>query len=237
MGEIHGDFETYIQLIDQKVKLFTTAINEVEDLCCTYSNQGPRVISRTSKLHILHHLQHDLVRFATAIHYESEKGEQFNKFIHEHIFLTNRHNPSRDVLTFFGRQFMFRHIIEGGYWDDNDTHINAGEAILQYMDTHKDFTETYLGKDREYADNNTACKDFKKGVAGFFVDCETSVYILGQIEDIITQDNTNNILPKFDILNVSQRPRWKSHHNPYRTATGFRIFTGELLQIQIPKAH
>ncbi|KAG2213764.1 hypothetical protein INT45_006174 [Circinella minor] len=60
------------------------------------------IISKTPKLHYLHHLKEDLKRFATAIHTESEKGEQFNKFIREHIFHTNRHNPSRDVLELFG---------------------------------------------------------------------------------------------------------------------------------------
>ncbi|KAI8136690.1 hypothetical protein BJV82DRAFT_584321 [Fennellomyces sp. T-0311] len=86
---------------------------------------------------------------------------------------------------------MYFHIME--------TYNSMGGYVGSYMDINKDFTETYLEKDREYADNNTACKDFKEGVAGFFVDCATSVYILRQIEDIITQDNT-----KFAHLKVYQ---------------------------------
>ncbi|KAI9492236.1 hypothetical protein BDB00DRAFT_762502, partial [Zychaea mexicana] len=66
------------------------------------------------KLHILHHIVEDIERFATAIHFESEKGEQFNKFLREHIFHTNRHNPSRDLLVSFGRYTMFRCIVNGG---------------------------------------------------------------------------------------------------------------------------
>ncbi|KAI9477116.1 hypothetical protein BDB00DRAFT_776017, partial [Zychaea mexicana] len=66
------------------------------------------------KLHILHHIVEDIERFATAIHFESEKGEQFNKFLREHIFHTNRYNPSRDLLVSFGRYTVFRCIVNGG---------------------------------------------------------------------------------------------------------------------------
>ncbi|KAI8136578.1 hypothetical protein BJV82DRAFT_706052 [Fennellomyces sp. T-0311] len=107
MGQISDDFGEYCRIVHQKVDELTAAIIELEAVCATYHIAGSRVVSKTSKLHILHHLRDDLVRFAPAIHFESEKGEQFNKFIRERIFHTNRHNSSRDVLTLFGRQFIF----------------------------------------------------------------------------------------------------------------------------------
>lgn len=71
-------------------------------------------ISSKPKLHMLYHLQEDLDRFGTAMHFDTEKGEQFNKFIREHVQHTNRQCPSLDVLKLFGQQFMFRHIVDGG---------------------------------------------------------------------------------------------------------------------------
>ncbi|KAI8144219.1 hypothetical protein BJV82DRAFT_608751 [Fennellomyces sp. T-0311] len=210
MGQIQYDYDQYIDLIDTKVKALTVFVTEIESMCATVSNTGPRIISETSKLHILHHLKDDLSRFAPAIHYESEKGEQFNKFIREHIQHTNRHNPSRDVLTLFGRQFMFRHIIDGGFWADkkSEERISAGDGILDYMDNHPEFGPIYLGGDRQFTDNNSSLKEFKKGLAAFFLDLESDIdsnplYILALIEDIVEEDGS-----KYVHLNVYEPIRY-----------------------------
>lgn len=96
------------------------------------------------KLHMLHHMADDIFRFSMPVNYETEHGEQFNKFIREEIFRTNRHSPSKDVATAFARQFMIHHIISGGsfladYRDDatNSTkvrrvvHVSSGIAQLK----------------------------------------------------------------------------------------------------------
>ncbi|KAL0086822.1 hypothetical protein F4703DRAFT_1942034 [Phycomyces blakesleeanus] len=66
------------------------------------------------KVHLLHHITDDIVRFGSVLQYETENGEQFNKFIREHLFKTNRHSTSRDVATRFGKQFICRHLCNGG---------------------------------------------------------------------------------------------------------------------------
>ncbi|KAI8138647.1 hypothetical protein BJV82DRAFT_477002, partial [Fennellomyces sp. T-0311] len=66
------------------------------------------------KLHILHHLPDNIKRFGCALHFESEKGEQFNKFIQEHLFHTNRHSTSCDVACKFGKQIALQHVIDNG---------------------------------------------------------------------------------------------------------------------------
>ncbi|KAI9491227.1 hypothetical protein BDB00DRAFT_874621 [Zychaea mexicana] len=109
-------FGFYCELVQQKVQGLTDRINEVERVFPSrpVNSKKKPVISETPKLHYLHHIADDLDRFATAIHFEFEKGEQFNKFVREHIFHSNRHNPSRDALEMIGRQIMFRHVIDGG---------------------------------------------------------------------------------------------------------------------------
>ncbi|KAI7851827.1 hypothetical protein BDC45DRAFT_537981 [Circinella umbellata] len=127
-----------------KLDDFTAHINLIKNVFpknTTIHSRKQPIISKTSKLHYLHHLKEDLKCFATAIHTKSEKGEQFNKFIHEHIFHTNRHNPSHDVLELFGQQMMFKHIIDG------DSHVSLSSGIQHYLDNHPNFQEQYLGYD------------------------------------------------------------------------------------------
>ncbi|KAI8327752.1 hypothetical protein BC941DRAFT_315945, partial [Chlamydoabsidia padenii] len=66
------------------------------------------------KTHLLLHLGDDIRRLGCALHFETEKGEMFNKFIHQHIVHTNRHSTTRDIATRFGRQEMLRHIVNNG---------------------------------------------------------------------------------------------------------------------------
>ncbi|KAG2214881.1 hypothetical protein INT45_001411 [Circinella minor] len=181
MGKIYQNFNFYCELIQRKLDDFTAYINIIENVFSkntTIHSRKQPIISKTPKLHYLHHIKEDLKRFATAIHTESEKGEQFNKLIREHIFYTNRHNPSRDVLELFGRQMMFKHVIGGGAWVDDDSRVSLSSSIQHYLDNHINFREQYLGYDREYTDNNNSSKDMKVGVTGFFMIIILIVYDL-----------------------------------------------------------
>ncbi|KAI9316710.1 hypothetical protein BX666DRAFT_1877986 [Dichotomocladium elegans] len=184
IGHIQNDFEQYNILMHQKVCDLTAAIRRVEENCNTFHIAGSRVISNTSKLHMLRYLKDDLARFASAIHFESEKGEQFDKFIRKQIFHTNRHNPSGDVLSLFGRQFIFRHILDGGYWEDRDARVTATDAIVNYKQGLPGFELIYLDGDREFSDNNTSVNEFKKAIARFFIDRRTTRLIVGETMDI-----------------------------------------------------
>ncbi|KAI9351067.1 hypothetical protein BD770DRAFT_291174, partial [Pilaira anomala] len=66
------------------------------------------------KTHFLHHIVDDIIRFGPAVHFETEHGEQYNKFIREAILRTNRHFSARDITFRFARQFVIRHLINGG---------------------------------------------------------------------------------------------------------------------------
>ncbi|OAD68750.1 hypothetical protein PHYBLDRAFT_150341 [Phycomyces blakesleeanus NRRL 1555(-)] len=60
------------------------------------------------------HNTDDIVCFDSVLQYKTENGEQFNKFICEHLFKTNHHFTSRDVATRFGKQFICWHLCNGG---------------------------------------------------------------------------------------------------------------------------
>jgi hypothetical protein len=65
-------------------------------------------------VHLLCHLGEDIRRFGTALNFETEKSEQFNKHIHEKIGHTNRKSPSSDIGTKFGQQAIMKHVVDGG---------------------------------------------------------------------------------------------------------------------------
>lgn len=93
MGQITTAFVQYTGLLKAKVNELVDALNMVDDVLLEKKKGKGRISSRP-KVHMLYYLMEDVERFATAMHYASEKGEQFNKFTREHIFHTNRQNPS-----------------------------------------------------------------------------------------------------------------------------------------------
>ncbi|KAI9006584.1 hypothetical protein CLU79DRAFT_666431, partial [Phycomyces nitens] len=66
------------------------------------------------KVHYLHHLHEDIEWSGCALHFETEKGEMFNKFIREQLFHTNRKGPSKGVVIRFGKQEVLKHAVDGG---------------------------------------------------------------------------------------------------------------------------
>ncbi|KAL9539146.1 hypothetical protein MBANPS3_010437 [Mucor bainieri] len=84
-----------------------------------------------SKMHILCHLAEEITRHGAPTLYETEKGEQFNKFIREALFRTNRRNPSRDTATAFGKRLITRHILSGGSWTAAGRRTAASHKALQ----------------------------------------------------------------------------------------------------------
>ncbi|KAL0077456.1 hypothetical protein J3Q64DRAFT_1628563, partial [Phycomyces blakesleeanus] len=104
----------YNMYIDEVEKAVTSLIQELHYYDITCEIEGHNPYSSKPKVHLLTHLPDDLRRFGTALHYETEKGEQFNKHIREHLMHTNRLNTSRDVCLKFAKQSAMRHIIDGG---------------------------------------------------------------------------------------------------------------------------
>ncbi|KAL0091406.1 hypothetical protein J3Q64DRAFT_1819128 [Phycomyces blakesleeanus] len=66
-------------------------------------------------------------------------------------------NTLKDICLKFSKQYMTRHIIDGGSWiGKNGLRETCGKAIAKYMQQNSDrkFYETLLGASREFADNN-----------------------------------------------------------------------------------
>ncbi|KAL9538375.1 hypothetical protein MBANPS3_010977 [Mucor bainieri] len=100
-------------------ELTHTPVNAADDAMKT------NLVNRL-KTHLLVHLDEDLERSATAIHTETEKGEQYNKEIRDAIRHTNRHNPNRDIAYILARKTVYRHLAYDG-------HERIGTGLQAYM--------------------------------------------------------------------------------------------------------
>ncbi|OAD65644.1 hypothetical protein PHYBLDRAFT_176032 [Phycomyces blakesleeanus NRRL 1555(-)] len=90
---VRYDYNMYINEVEKAV---TSLIQELHHYDITCEVEGHNLYSSKPKVHLLTHLPNNLRRFGTALYYETEKDEQFNKHIHEHLMHTNRLNTSRD---------------------------------------------------------------------------------------------------------------------------------------------
>lgn len=84
---------------------------------------------------LLTHLPKDLRRIGPALNFETEKGEQFNKHIREHLFHTNRRDTSKIVCLKFAKQSIMRHVIDGGSWLNKDNlREKQGEYVTKFLE-------------------------------------------------------------------------------------------------------
>ncbi|KAL9536752.1 hypothetical protein MBANPS3_012395 [Mucor bainieri] len=139
MEKISSNFDAYCVMVDQASKKVMNSLDELtrtevavgkgqkKTMKTVYAVMNGSLVNRL-KTHILVHLKEDLVRFATAIHTETEKGEQFNKEIHDALRNTNRQNTNRDVAKIFATKVMIRHLAHGGFVNDG---IEIGEGLKQ----------------------------------------------------------------------------------------------------------
>ena len=128
-----------------------------------YPSRRGGSVYNSSKMHIMHHLVDDIYRFGSPIFYETEKGEQFNKFIRECLFRTNRHNPSRDAAVAFAKRLMARHVLTGGSWlvAGQDYPVKASNKVLEVAVSFKSTI-------RDFVDNDDDDKTMKVGSTGIF---------------------------------------------------------------------
>ncbi|OAD68748.1 C2H2-type zinc finger transcription factor [Phycomyces blakesleeanus NRRL 1555(-)] len=130
--QVTSDFDNYIIRVDNAVKHLIRALfdynkgtkNELHKAYCT-----------KLKVHYLTHLKEDIIRFGPALNYETEKGEQFNKHICEHLFYTNCQNTSRNVCLKLAKQVALQHFNSSGNREKSGTGIESSRELKDNNDT------------------------------------------------------------------------------------------------------
>ncbi|KAL0087989.1 hypothetical protein F4703DRAFT_1975624 [Phycomyces blakesleeanus] len=135
--KVDSDFDQYLNNVDNTACRLVKPLYEYD----IYANTK---FSLTLKTHLLLHLKEDIKRFGCALHFETEKGKQFNKFIRTHLMYSNHHADNRDLALKFGKQDMLRHI-----------------ARIK-------FSNNFFGKHQEFVDNNHVKTKIVAGVSVAF---------------------------------------------------------------------
>ncbi|KAI8360860.1 hypothetical protein EDC96DRAFT_226949 [Choanephora cucurbitarum] len=213
MRNVEGSLFEYIHLVKHFTTELTNNLLLLDNCYVGLKKEQATVLSLLPKVHMLHHLTEDIVRFGLPVHYETEHGEQFNKFIREEILRTNRHNPSKDVATSFAKQFAIRHLINGGSFLVTTTGSDGAKETRRVMEVSYEirrlkeeepaFIDLVLGH-RENADNNDyaeqARKTLQKDTTGYF-NCSAPGYnvrFFGRI-DRVTDDSAEYTMTFYDI--------------------------------------
>ncbi|KAI9032763.1 hypothetical protein CLU79DRAFT_162200 [Phycomyces nitens] len=183
MRSMRGNLEYYLSCVKKFANDTSDACLKLDNFCIRL-NIPPPLVSTQQKTHFMHHFVDNIHRFGLALHFETEHGEQFNKFIREKILLTNRHNAAKDVAFAFAKQFVIRHLISGGSFlvkikDPNVqgafkwVRSEVGYDIRSLLDVDFPTFKDSVILHRENADNNDyfdpLLSVIKENTAGFFV--------------------------------------------------------------------
>jgi hypothetical protein len=178
VGRVYSpEFQKYRNHLKVKLARCKEAVDCFDD---AIRASGAKRTGPKPKMHNLLHILLYVDRFALGVHFETESEEQFNKLIRRRLFFTNRHNISRDILESYGRFTILRHMLDDGYWVNPDVDedtlalasgaehmLHAGINVLSLICDNADFEKLYLGKDRDFTNNNDPVREWKKGVFAF----------------------------------------------------------------------
>ncbi|OAD78096.1 hypothetical protein PHYBLDRAFT_141962 [Phycomyces blakesleeanus NRRL 1555(-)] len=162
--EVNSDFDQYLSNVNNTARLLVKSLWKYD----VYSNTK---FSLTLKTHLLLHLKEDIKRFGCALYFETEKGEQFNKFIQTHLVYSNYRADNRDLAFKFEKQDMLRHIASGSSWINRTTgtQVKSGSSISAFLqDQGIKYSDNYFGKYQEFVDSNHVKTKVVTGVSVAF---------------------------------------------------------------------
>ncbi|KAL1757677.1 hypothetical protein FB107DRAFT_289061 [Schizophyllum commune] len=90
-------------------------------------------ITTEIKLHLLPHLVDDIRRFGPAIRNSTEVFECFNAVFRLCSVLSNHHAPSRDIAIKLSSFDRVKHILSGGYWQENGQWVQGSKAVCDVL--------------------------------------------------------------------------------------------------------
>ncbi|KAL0091299.1 hypothetical protein F4703DRAFT_1971351 [Phycomyces blakesleeanus] len=190
MREISEGFDYYIVLIKHAVNEVTNLLLAL-DIHIKKSKHTKQDLTFKPKVHLLHHIAKDIICFRSVLQYEAENGEQFNKFIHEHLFQTNRQSTSRDVALRFEKQFICHYLCNGEYYnamrDVNGTsqqvRCTAGKYV-QKLSASPEFRRHFFGSWPNSDNSGLLTPTLCNTLAGVFQ--ANGQIFLGQVKTIST---------------------------------------------------
>ncbi|KAI8347639.1 hypothetical protein EDC96DRAFT_521139 [Choanephora cucurbitarum] len=181
--EVRDNFDAYVELVKESPDELVFALHHYDRVCTIEDHKG---YTAKPKVHFLTHIAEDIQRLGTALNFETEKGEQFNKHIREHIHHTNKVDVSKQLATKFGKQSVMRHIIDDGSWlDEEKKRVQTGDQETGYtLPSMKENMYACLKKRDAFGIRNNMIHQFR--VCEATAD-DTSKNILRAIEEVVME--------------------------------------------------
>ncbi|KAL0072913.1 hypothetical protein F4703DRAFT_1945538 [Phycomyces blakesleeanus] len=186
MRAIHVGFDYYLMQIRSAVDEVTKVLRALDLFILTTKDKlKQQDFSFKPKLHLLH-----------------QNGEQFNKFICEHLFKTNRQATSRDVTKKFTKQFMCRHLCNGGSYIV-EKRVGNGTRPVRYVPSEfikcapidfPAFNLHFFGSRANSDNSGSSIPNLRDTLAGVFQ--ANGRWLLGQVSIEALRDERNRLVRK-----------------------------------------
>ncbi|KII84492.1 hypothetical protein PLICRDRAFT_179320 [Plicaturopsis crispa FD-325 SS-3] len=98
-----------------------------------FGTLDPAKVLKKMKLHILPHLIEDVKRFGPTIRKSTEIFECFNAIFRLRSVLSNHLAPSRDIASKFISMDRLKHILSGGFWEEDGEWVQAGHSVRDVL--------------------------------------------------------------------------------------------------------
>ncbi|KAL0075197.1 hypothetical protein F4703DRAFT_1798688 [Phycomyces blakesleeanus] len=185
---VHKGFDNYLfkirSAVDEVAKVFLLLNTFIVSNPKTFQQQD---FSFKPKLHLLHHLTKDILCFGSVLQYKTENGEQFNKFICKHLFKMNCQATSRDVAKKFAKQFICRHLCNGGSYilekcignSTRPVRLSVGDFVKQAPIDFPKFNLHFFGSHANSNNSGISISNLRDKLAGVFQ--KDNRWFLGQV--------------------------------------------------------
>lgn len=107
----------------------------IANILDAFDDVDPAKIIIKIKLHILPHIIEDIKRFGPAIRNSTEVFECFNAIFRLCSVLSNHQAPSRDIALKFASMDCVKHILSGGFWQQDGAWVQAGRSVRSVLHT------------------------------------------------------------------------------------------------------
>lgn len=105
----------------------------IDNVLHAFDAIDPSKIIVKPKLHLLVHLPDDIRRFGPAVRYATEIFEAYNGIFRFCAILSNRQAVSHDVAMKFRSMDCMKHLLSGGFWEEDGCWIQAGKAVQMLL--------------------------------------------------------------------------------------------------------
>jgi hypothetical protein len=105
----------------------------IDNVLDAFANLDPSKILIKIKLHMLVHLPSQIRRRGPAVRFSTEVFECFNAVFRMCSVLSNHQAPSRDIAVKFADLDRVKHILSGGFWQQDSEWVCAGKDVRRLL--------------------------------------------------------------------------------------------------------